>query len=129
MKSSVSKKRSAKKVDARKEIAFDGNVLIARLREHADALEGRAKITMRTTTLRLAKPAPALRARDIFAIRRQLRLSQPVFASILNVPVATARSWEQGTRSPSGAALRLLDLVRRRPSVIVAEVAPNLVKS
>ena len=128
MKSSVSKKPSAKKADPRKEIAFDGNVLIARLREHADALEGKGKLTMRTTTLRLAKPAPALRARDIFAIRRQLHLSQPVFASLLNVPVATARSWEQGTRSPSGAALRLLELVRRSPSVIVAEVAPNLVK-
>jgi len=64
MKSSVSKKPSAKKADPRKEIAFDGNVLIARLREHADALEGKGKLTMRTTTLRLAKPAPALRARD-----------------------------------------------------------------
>lgn len=129
MKSSVSKKPSAKKVEPRKEIAFDGNVLIARLREHADALEGKRKLTMRTTALRLAKPAPALRARDIFAIRRQLRLSQPVFASILNVPVATARSWEQGTRSPSGAALRLLELVRRRPTIIVGEVAPNLIKT
>ena len=51
------------------------------------------------------------------------RVSQPVFASILNVPVATARSWEQGTRSPSGAALRLLELVRRCPSVIAGAVA------
>jgi DNA-binding transcriptional regulator YiaG len=129
MKSSVSRKPSAKKVDPRKEIAFDGNVLIARLRDHAEALEGKRKLTMRTTTLCLAKPAPVLRARDISAIRTQLRVSQPVFASILNVPVATARSWEQGTRSPSGAALRLLELVRRRPTVIVGEVAPNLMKA
>jgi DNA-binding transcriptional regulator YiaG len=129
MKSSVSRKPSAKKVDPRKEIAFDSNVLIARLRDHAEALEGKRKLTMRTTTLCLAKPAPALRARDISAIRTQLRVSQPVFASILNVPVATARSWEQGTRSPSGAALRLLELVRRRPTVIIGEVAPNLMKA
>lgn len=129
MKSNVSKKPSAKKADPRKEIAFDGNVLIARLREHADALEGKGRLTMRTTALRLARPAPVLRARDISAIRMRLRLSQPVFASILNVPVATARSWEQGTRSPSGAALRLLELVRRRPAIIVAEVAPNLIKT
>lgn len=129
MKSSVSKRPSTKKIEPRKEIAFDGNVLIARLREHADALEGKRKLTMRTTTLCLAKPAPTLRARDISAIRTQLRVSQPVFASILNVPVATARSWEQGTRSPSGAALRLLELVRRCPSVIVGEVAPRLMKA
>lgn len=126
MKSNVSKKPSAKKIKSRQEIAFDGNVLIARLREHADAVEGKRKLTLRTTSLRLAKPAPALRARDISGIRTQLRLSQPVFASILNVPVATARSWEQGTRSPSGAALRLLELVRRCPQIVVGEVGPGL---
>jgi putative transcriptional regulator len=118
-----SKKRSAKTIN------FESNLLLESLRGHADALEGRAKVTMRTTTLCLAKPAPTLRAREISAIRIQLRLSQPVFASILNVPVATARSWEQGTRSPSGAALRLLELVRRRPTVIVGEVAPKLMKA
>lgn len=123
MKSKESKKRSAKPIN------FETNLLLESLRGHADTLEGRAKVTMRTTTLSLAKPAPALRARDISAIRTRLRLSQPVFASILNVPVATARSWEQGTRSPSGAALRLLELVRRRPAVIVGEFAPDLMKA
>jgi DNA-binding transcriptional regulator YiaG len=129
MKSSSSKKRSTTNTEPRKEIVFDSNVLLARLREHREALEGKRKLTMRTTTLRLAHPAPALRSRDISAIRIKLGVSQPVFASILNVPLATARSWEQGTRSPSGAALRLLELVRRQPKVVVGEVAPALVKA
>ncbi|MBA2436636.1 MAG: transcriptional regulator [Chthoniobacterales bacterium] len=129
MKSSASKKPSAKKVERRQEVTFDANVLIARLREHAETVEGKRKLTMRTTTFRLANPAPVLRSRDICAIRIKLGVSQPVFASILNVPVATARSWEQGTRSPSGAALRLLELVRRQPKVVVSEVAPSLAKA
>ena len=44
----------------------------------------------------------------------------PVFAALLNVPLATARSWEQGKRKPSGAALRLLDLARQRPQILLA---------
>jgi putative transcriptional regulator len=129
MKSSSSKKRSAKKAEPRREIVFDANALLARLREHREALQGKRKLTMRTTTLELARPAPTLRSRDISAIRAQLGVSQPVFAAILNVPVATARSWEQGTRSPSGAALRLLELVHRQPHTIIGEVAPKLAKA
>jgi putative transcriptional regulator len=116
MKSKESKKRSAKS------IAFDSKLLLESLRGHANALEGKGKLTIRTTTLRLPKPAPTLRSREISAIRIRLGVSQPVFASILNVPVATARSWEQGKRSPSGAALRLLELVRRQPTLTVKEL-------
>jgi DNA-binding transcriptional regulator YiaG len=52
--------------------------------------------------------------------RRCHQSSRPVFAALLNVPLATARSCEQGKRSPSGAALRLLDLARQRPKILVA---------
>ena len=128
MKSKESKSRSVKGSNPLKEIAFDAGLLVASLREHADALEGKRKLTLRTSTLRLARPAPSLSAGDIGAIRERLRVSQPVFASLLNVPLATARSWEQGTRSPSGAALRLLELFRRTPKLVVNEVAPELGK-
>ena len=123
------KKPSAKKIEPVKEISFDARLLLESLRGHADALEGKRKLTMRTTTLNLAKPAPLLRACDIRAIREKLHISQRVFASLLNVPLATARSWEQGTRSPSGAALRLLELVRRSPELVIREVAPSLAKA
>lgn len=63
MKSKESKKRSAKTIN------FNTNLLLESLRGHADALEGRTKVTMRTTTLCLAKLAPTLRAREISAIR------------------------------------------------------------
>jgi putative transcriptional regulator len=83
-------------------------------------LEGCRQLTLRVTRLALPMPAPVIRPREIGAIRAQLRVSQPVFARLLNVPVATARSWEQGKRTPSGAALRLLDIARRNPEVLVA---------
>jgi putative transcriptional regulator len=126
MKSNSSKRRSAKKVEPRKEIVFDSNVLLARLREHREALEGNRKLTMRTTVVRIAKRAPRFRARDITAIREKLRVSQPLFASLLNVPLATARSWEQGTRTPSGAALRLLEIVRSRPETVLETVGSEV---
>ena len=52
------------------------------------------------------------------AMREQMALSQAVFARLLNVPKVTEISWEKGRRKPTGAALRLLDLVRRKPNIL-----------
>src|SRR5512136_1349517 len=114
MKSRESKKRSVK------EIELDASVLLTSLRDHADHLEGKKKLTLRVTHLVLPRPVKSIRPSEITAIREQLNVSQPVFASLLNVPLATARSWEQGKRRPSGAALRLLDLARRKPGILLA---------
>ncbi len=115
MKSNGSRKPTAR------EIEFDADALLQSLRGHADHLEGRKKLTLRVTRLVLPPAAPKVNARQIATLRSNLRVSQPVFASLLNVPLATARSWEQGRRKPSGAALRLLDLARRHPRVLLAE--------
>jgi putative transcriptional regulator len=40
-------------------------------------------------------------------------MSQPVFASLLNVKTTTVRAWEQGQRSPDGAASRLLEILSK----------------
>ena len=53
-------------------------------------------------------------------IRARLKVSQPVFAAMLNVPTVTAVSWEKGRRQPSGAALRLLEIARKRPEILSA---------
>ena len=103
-----------------KEVEFDSGLLLQSLRDHADDLEGKRKLTMRVTTLVLPPPVRAIRPKEIAAIRQMLNVSQPVFAALLNVPLTTARSWEQGKRKPSGAALRLLDLARQRPKILLA---------
>jgi DNA-binding transcriptional regulator YiaG len=41
-----------------------------------------------------------------------------IYARTLNVPKVTAISWEKGRRKPTGAALRLLDLVRKNPEIL-----------
>lgn len=114
MKSNGSRTRSAKQV------RFEPELLLRSLRGHADHLEAKKKLTLRTNTVVLPARVNSIRRQDIVAIRKQLNVSQPVFAALLNVPLSTARSWEQGTRKPSGAALRLLDLARRRPNILLA---------
>ena len=90
----------------------------AALRRCVTPVNGRRKLTLRTT--RLPKPAPLVTPKDVQRIRARLKVSQPVFAAMLNVPTVTAISWEKGRRQPSGAALRLLEIARKRPEVLSA---------
>lgn len=64
------------------------------------------------------EPAPALTALAISRFRGTLGLSQETFAGALNVSVDTVRSWEQGRRTPDGAASRLLELAMKQPSLL-----------
>ena len=61
-----------------------------------------------------------LRPRDIRAIRRSLNASQVLFATFLNVSPNTIRSWEQGTRRPQGADLKLLAIARKNPEALLS---------
>lgn len=72
-----------------------------------------------------AEPAPELRAADVRKIRRDLDISQPVFAAALNVSPETVKAWEQGKAPPGGAAARLLQIVQLRPDVIRATILPR----
>lgn len=69
--------------------------------------------------LMLAHAPDAERARHI---RQTLNVSQREFAEMLNVSVATVRSWEQGLRKPDGASQRLLDIAERQPEVLLEVV-------
>ena len=83
-----------------------------------------ARVTRVPLTARLAavRPAPRLTGGAIARLRTRLRLSQPVFAHALNVSTETVRAWEQGKRGPDGAALRLLQVAKRHPEVILENV-------
>ena len=54
-----------------------------------------------------------------------MALSQPVFASALNVSPETVRSWEQGKRRPDGPTLRLLEVAEQHPEVLLQRVRPR----
>ena|SRR3990167_9434641 len=52
-----------------------------------------------------------LKAGEIKKIREKINVSQPVFAKLLNTSPETIKKWEQGDRHPTGASLKLLNLV------------------
>lgn len=60
----------------------------------------------------------ALTPEQIRAVRIRTNLSQTVFAQILSVSSSTVRQWEQGSRTPSGAAQVLLELMQRQPNLL-----------
>ena len=102
----------------RKEIEFNAEALVGSVEAFAAHVQGRKKLTLRTRHLRLPPPIKLLRPKEITALRQRLNVSQAVFAGLLNVPKVTAISWERGRRQPTGAALRLLDLARKRPKLL-----------
>ena len=57
---------------------------------------------------------------DVKAIRTKLGQSQPEFALMIGVSVATLRNWEQGRRTPDGPALALLRVAAQDPRAVVA---------
>ncbi len=97
-----------------KAIPFKESNLIEGLQEALAHTQG--KITLKTASLP-PKPSPVSPA-AITEIRRELRVSTPVFAAYLNVNPDTIRSWEKGRRTPSGAALRLLQIAKKQPKIL-----------
>lgn len=61
---------------------------------------------------------------DIRAIRRQLGKSQPEFALMIGISVATLRNWEQGRRRPHGPAMALLRVAAREPKAVATALGP-----
>ncbi len=59
------------------------------------------------------------RPADIKKIRNKLGKSQPQFALMIGVSVATLRNWEQGRRTPEGPARALLRVAAKNPDAVV----------
>ena len=55
---------------------------------------------------------------EIKEIRAKTGLSQPLFAMAMGVSVKTLESWEQGRNTPSGAAVRLLEIIEQNTDII-----------
>ncbi len=69
-------------------------------------------------------PAPELTAKEIKKFREKtLAMSQTEFAALLNIKVPTVRAWEQGHNVPSGAAARLIEALKKDPTLIEKLIA------
>ncbi len=94
------------------------------LAEIVEAMQGLHKIgavtgeELEMTTLKmLGKDAlpkvEAMAPAEIVQVRQEAKVSQAVLAALMNVAVSTVSQWERGERRPSGAALKLLHVVKR----------------
>jgi putative transcriptional regulator len=62
---------------------------------------------------------------DAREARHKLGLSQREFASFIGTAVGTVRKWELGTRTPSGAARTLIELIKREPKAVRRVIAKS----
>jgi putative transcriptional regulator len=92
-------------------------------RKIVEAMRGLRKIgavsgeELEKTTIRmLGKDAlpkvEAMSPAEIAALRKGAGVSQAVLAAFMNVAVNTVSQWERGERQPTGAALKLLNVVK-----------------
>jgi putative transcriptional regulator len=55
---------------------------------------------------------------EVVQARQGTGLSQSEFANALSISKRTLQEWEQGRRSPSGAAQALIRIARKHPEVV-----------
>jgi len=72
------------------------------------------KQTMREFDTLALPPVRELSAKQIRALRTRTRVSQAVFAAMLNTSVSTVQKWEIGEKRPSGPSLKLLNVIERK---------------
>jgi putative transcriptional regulator len=73
------------------------------------------KITMRHASSKTERVATAkLTGKQIRTLRAKANMSQAVFASHLNVTPGYVSQLERGAKHPTGAALALLNVIRRK---------------
>ena len=71
----------------------------------------------------LPAPPKAMSKNEVKRIRQGLGVSQAVFARVINVSPNAIRSWEQGTRRPAAAALKLLTVAKEHPEALLKKRA------
>lgn len=77
------------------------------------------QLTLREFDQLCVPPVEPLGPEQIKHIREATRVSQAVFARLLNTSVSTVQKWEIGQKRPTGTALKLLHLVQRRGIEVV----------
>lgn len=95
------------------------NELVASVREGGAILRGELKPARST---RIEVP-------NIKRIRENYKLSQGQFAGMLGISTATLQNWEQGRRTPKGAARVLLQVAAKHPDAVWDVVKPITMSS
>ncbi len=79
-----------------------------------------AELLKAVKQMKAGKKGRAYTPEQLLAIsaRKSVNLTQKEFARLLNVSVDSVQDWEQGRRSPRGAARTLLRVVQNHPEVL-----------
>ncbi len=99
------------------------SAILEAVRETAKGLHAAGvmnQVTLREFDRLCMPPIETLQPAEIKKIREKSRVSQAVFAALLNTSVSTVQKWEIGQKRPTGTALKLLHLVQKRGLEIVA---------
>ena len=80
-----------------------------------EVLEGIREVKSGKAARRTVFNVPA----EIKAIRERMDVSQAEFAGLLGISKRTVQEWEQGRCKPTGAALKLLMVVRSHPEAVM----------
>jgi len=95
--------------------------------ELKEALEGalayeRGDCTdLRVTRIAVPRPPKPMTSHEIIHVRQRLNRSRAVFAMMLNISPRTVQAWKQGAHTPSDAALKLLNIAKNHPEVLLEE--------
>lgn len=93
-----------------------GSEIIQGLQESIDYMEGTADKTK--FAVHEFTPINIPESIDVKEIRKNLGLSQPVFASAFGLSLHTLRNWEQGRRQPDPAARAYLKVISAAPETV-----------
>ena len=81
----------------------------------AEIIAGLREIRDRPETLKRTRLGPL----DVRAIRERFNMSQSQFSAFLCISARTLEKWEQGQRSPDGAAITLLRIMEKEPEAVM----------
>ncbi len=116
------KPRSMEEMIKAKETMMRGTATPARVWEvRADGKGGFTRRAMDPKSFRRAQKMAW--DKSIAATREKIGLSQSRFARLLGISVRTLHHWEQGSRTPSGAAQVLLRIAARHPEALLESAA------
>ncbi|NLZ68056.1 MAG: type II toxin-antitoxin system MqsA family antitoxin [Spirochaetales bacterium] len=84
-----------------------------------DALYPKKGVLTKTNKFIKINEPTAMEAKDVKELRKFLQLSQSLFAQVLGVSHKTVQAWEHGTNIPTGSALRLMNILKKYPDVLM----------
>jgi len=93
-----------------------GSEIIHGLQEAVDYMNGTADKTQ--YAVHDFSPISIPASVDVKEIRKNLGLTQPVFASAFGLSLYTLRNWEQGKRQPDPAARAYLKVISVAPEIV-----------